>query len=393
MNDQDEIAKLVFTTYNALPDKCKPRTRPDGTPEWTNLAGIVLVGGDGYNHDENDRVCASIATGVKATADENLPHAAGQVLHDCHAEILAIRAFNRFMIDQCNSRNSSDNPIVMFNPDRGKYELRPRWRRIVMVATEVPCGDASMDRLSDGKIAWDEANIQAMDNDGTGPMIGRGYFSRVGVVRTKPGRADAPRTMSKSCSDKLAARQRTSLLLTATSTIMSAQNMYLTELIVPSQKHDLSSFGRAFGRVRPFDCTTALARPAEYGFVPITVTTYSAVAGRMFAHDRTRQELVSKPSMVSLVYVAGGQHGAEAIVKGRRMGGRAGTAAAASVVCRQALARAAALAIMAVENPHDQVVTRYIELKTMDPARVAVKQATRRALGNWTPTATDDFSL
>jgi tRNA-specific adenosine deaminase 1 len=36
------------------------------------------------------------------------------------------------------------------------------------------------------------------------PSRGREGYARLGVLRTKPGRADAPRVLSMSCSDKIA---------------------------------------------------------------------------------------------------------------------------------------------------------------------------------------------
>lgn len=36
------------------------------------------------------------------------------------------------------------------------------------------------------------------------PARGRDDYARLGVLRTKPGRADAPRVLSMSCSDKIA---------------------------------------------------------------------------------------------------------------------------------------------------------------------------------------------
>lgn len=36
------------------------------------------------------------------------------------------------------------------------------------------------------------------------PSRGRDGYARLGVLRTKPGRADAPRVLSMSCSDKIA---------------------------------------------------------------------------------------------------------------------------------------------------------------------------------------------
>ena len=40
--DPDAIADCVLDTFNALPQKFKPRTLADGRKEWSPLAGIVL---------------------------------------------------------------------------------------------------------------------------------------------------------------------------------------------------------------------------------------------------------------------------------------------------------------------------------------------------------------
>jgi tRNA-specific adenosine deaminase 1 len=68
-------------------------------------------------------------------------------------------------------------------------------------------GDASMGLLA---AAQDPEMSARMDTvvrpllpPGT-PSRGRDGYARVGVLRTKPGRADAPRVLSMSCSDKIA---------------------------------------------------------------------------------------------------------------------------------------------------------------------------------------------
>lgn len=38
----DAVADCVLSTFDALPQKCKPRTLADGRKEWSPLAGIVL---------------------------------------------------------------------------------------------------------------------------------------------------------------------------------------------------------------------------------------------------------------------------------------------------------------------------------------------------------------
>lgn len=38
----NDIADAVLRTFDALPNKVKPRRYPDGSREWTTLSGIVL---------------------------------------------------------------------------------------------------------------------------------------------------------------------------------------------------------------------------------------------------------------------------------------------------------------------------------------------------------------
>ena len=41
----ERVASLVLSTFKSLPQKCKPRTYPDGSREWIPMSGIVLVCG------------------------------------------------------------------------------------------------------------------------------------------------------------------------------------------------------------------------------------------------------------------------------------------------------------------------------------------------------------
>jgi len=47
---------------------------------------------------DNSLHCLSLATGVKCLPSNKVIQAQGLALHDSHAEILAIRGFNRFLI-------------------------------------------------------------------------------------------------------------------------------------------------------------------------------------------------------------------------------------------------------------------------------------------------------
>jgi tRNA-specific adenosine deaminase 1 len=138
---------------------------------------------------------------MKCLPRSKVPSANGNILHDCHAEVLAIRAFNRFLIYECESlartggskssclkrQRTSDIPD---NEDPVRPFAMREGISFHMYCSEAPCGDASMElvmRAQDDPTPWD--NPPALDrttDDCTGLMMGRGYFSQLGIVRRKP---------------------------------------------------------------------------------------------------------------------------------------------------------------------------------------------------------------
>jgi tRNA-specific adenosine deaminase 1 len=79
-------------------------------------------------------------------------------------------------------------------------------------------------------------------------LDGRAHFSLLGVVRRKPARMDAEFTRSKSCSDKLALRQVSSLLSCETSRLVApTENAYLAGLILPEEEISWVGCDRSFG--------------------------------------------------------------------------------------------------------------------------------------------------
>lgn len=214
MSQADEIARLVIEKYERLPSKGKPLTRSNGVCEWTVLAGIaVQVRG----HLE----CVALATGVKALPDEVITDSNGKVLHDCHAEVLAIRAFNLYCI-----RNGVDHI-----------------EEVHLYVCAPPCGDASMSLLNSAGEEWTREEKPGPDDI----VRGRAHFGLVGSIRTKPGRADSSVTMSKSCSDKLCLRQRRGLLLSPAKRLFG-RTFYLDSLVCAQV---LPDYERAFSRWDP----------------------------------------------------------------------------------------------------------------------------------------------
>ncbi|KAJ5690970.1 hypothetical protein N7488_011705 [Penicillium malachiteum] len=128
-----------------------------------------------------------------------------------------------------------------------------------MYCTCAPCGDGSMELCmasQEDATPWEVVRKTKQDPEiQEGPTMmedemldGRAHFSLLGVVRRKPSRTDAESTRSKSCSDKLALRQVSSLLSWQTSHLVApTQNAYLAGLILPEDEISRIACERAFG--------------------------------------------------------------------------------------------------------------------------------------------------
>lgn len=93
-------------------------------------------------------------------------------------------------------------------------------------------------------------NLGPANSKDAAPILlrGRGDFSQLSLVRTKPGRADSPPTLSKSCSDKLSSRQVLSVLSTPTCYLIApTPNAYIQSLILPQAEYCKEGCRRAFG--------------------------------------------------------------------------------------------------------------------------------------------------
>lgn len=137
---------------------------------------------------------------MKCLAYSKIPHAKGIVLHDWHAEVLTLRAFNYFLIQECQDLARSSNSYSWVIRWRGEQEtldqnsFQPFTLRddlkLHMYCSEAPCGDASMELTMEAQedaTPWPEpansAEESAIEEKG---LHGRGYFSQLGIVRRKP---------------------------------------------------------------------------------------------------------------------------------------------------------------------------------------------------------------
>lgn len=455
------IADLVISTYNGLQTKsAKPTIRLNGVSEWTILAGLVAI-------EDNELTPLTLATGVKTMPNQIRKYSEGLIVHDLHAEILCLRMFNRYLMDeivrsqgeeasteegekavregrkralstdvdaaslkrigrtsdfskegeeengQCemfpgsidtskpllkkgasslgtntlrhrtsqsnyslsthadNSHTTQRNRTHRINilhrrPDSSKFSLR-EGIQLALYISEPPCGDASMSNVSTDEEAW----RQPTDID---IIRGRAHFNTVGIVRTKPGRADSLVSYSKSCSDKLCLKQFTGILNAINS--LCIEPIYLLYLVIPREKHSETDFQRCFfGRL--------LSVPPSLQLHPIK--------SLPFERDDfpfKKQSQSSCPLPLCLAYCKlnnvlqvlhnGVKNGAYIKNKPPKQKG-------ASILCRYSLWQQALGHIVDFDN--------YSAIKTSNAAREKVKAAARELMGQWPRSAAEGIQM
>lgn len=232
---QDEIVKAIHDIYSSI--GFKPPSK-----QFTVLASFYLTRQiSAANSFKTSFKLISLATGTKCTpAIRYSPR--GELLHDTHAEVLARRGAVRWLMEEIKRMNvvaptdlytsdwltGTESGISSDFDDYPPYRLRPGVSLHMYVST-LPCrclfrhwepthfctdhfesgGDASM-----GYLAYTQ-DPQMASLKSQSPHLfpklesheasrGRDDYDRLGVLRTKPGRADSQPALSMSCSDKIA---------------------------------------------------------------------------------------------------------------------------------------------------------------------------------------------
>lgn len=328
-----------------------------------------------------------------------------------------MRAFNHFLLRECKSilTDAVNSPFIylrittdagLTTPGRPKAPFV--WRDDVtlhMYCSEAPCGDASMEltiAAQEDAAPWEAPlSKQMMEKNGlsTGTcegtpdllLLGRACFSHLGVVRRKPARPDAPPTLSKSCSDKLAAKQCTSLLSSVTSLLVSPENVYLTSLVLPESQYSATAVRRCFspqGRMAPVQSRWE----GGYAFRPFEVRT----TGMEFEFSRRVDGLEGTKYVTSNLAAVWTAHGlVENVIGGALQGRKQTDPKGGSAVSRRnmwALARDIAGQVAGMDDFSFGQGT-YEDLKVADvlAERRKVKQDLRaEALKGWVRNVGDD---
>lgn len=143
----DEIAQLCYEHYGVrLPKQGKP----EPNREWTLLAAIVKI------QSSADQACdtpgkpaqvtkevVSMGTGTKCIGQSKM-RKSGDILNDSHAEVIAKRSFQRYLLYQLQmAATMEEGSIFVPGTQRGLWKLRPDLS-FVFFSSHTPCGDASI---------------------------------------------------------------------------------------------------------------------------------------------------------------------------------------------------------------------------------------------------------
>lgn len=232
----DQVAQAVVDRWNELPGRGKPQGLT-----WTVLAGIVAEEND-LNEDGGaaPRLSVlSLATGTRCVGVSAMVAGQGRVLHDCHAEALCRRTFQRYLFREIEHGAGGERCILerCHNGKAAKetqegsvssaWQLKPGVRLHLYVST-LPCGECTLvpiNNSSEGTLGrkWnahtEEAPLEPtplQDRNRTGAKPSMGMpsdpqadgidFHCAGILRYKSGRSDTrpeSRSVCYSCSDKI----------------------------------------------------------------------------------------------------------------------------------------------------------------------------------------------
>uniref|UniRef100_A0AAG5DT63 tRNA-specific adenosine deaminase 1 n=1 Tax=Anopheles atroparvus TaxID=41427 RepID=A0AAG5DT63_ANOAO len=237
----NRIAEESLIKFERLPKTGKPNEEF----EWTILAAIALVVRT-PTYEPTVRVVA-LGTGTKCLGGSELSPR-GDLVNDSHAEVLARRAFLRYLLEQIEAAVGTEELESVFQRSRSsggtKFTLKAG-HSFHFFTTHSPCGDASIFERSDGagetddesnhdqatpaKRSRTDVRSAGIEKENVGNVVAGGgeeeklsdaadgktggkllyteedgdlMAQTIGAIRTKPGRG--VRTLSVSCSDKLA---------------------------------------------------------------------------------------------------------------------------------------------------------------------------------------------
>ncbi|KAL8754973.1 MAG: hypothetical protein Q9184_004941 [Pyrenodesmia sp. 2 TL-2023] len=347
------------------------------------------------------------STGMKCLPIDQVAQANGSVVHDWHAEVVALRAFNHFLLHECLELSTSSTRTSPIIRRREAHEISDLLGlqpfsihddlKLHMYSSEAPCGDASMELLMEAQVdatPWPVERLHPATKKLGGVLLGRESFAQLGIVRRKPGRDLA--TLSKSCSDKLALKQCTSILSSCTSLLVNPANAYLESLTLPKSQYVAHACERCFGPAGRMKSVAGRTWPGGYAFRPFKVGTTE----HEFVYSRRSKPTSSRELRTSNIAAVHNAHLQEALIVGRLQGRKKPDLKGASAICSKRMWRTTLQVLAALGTPRllQQVtdssqVQRWKDL-VLFAHRQQVKADVRAdALAGWFRNDGDDFEV
>ena len=208
-------------------------------------------------------------------------------------------------------------------------------------------------------------------------------------------RADSPPTLSKSCSDKLAMRQCTSLLCSSTSLLISPENAYLHTLVLPRSQHVHEACQRAFSDQGRLKALAGRTWNGGYAFKPFTINS----TDHEFSFSRRSVASSGRaPPKGSNLSVAWNPMLEESLINGVLQGRKQTDPRGACGVSRLKMWKMVVDSLRLLAIPaiaHTFSTTRYMQMKNLDllEDRRTVKRNVKEALNGWVSNVDDDFEL
>lgn len=331
----NKITKLCFDKYKNLNKTGKPTDK-----EWTVLSGIVL------KINEERLILTALATGTKCLGQIDLINTeiydTGCRISDSHAEVLARRAFLRYLYDQIDLVLSDSKSDVFVLDDQRKIILKDGIS-FHFFSSQTPCGDCSIfpkDNLEDyvpsAKIKkYDVTSVPCLkeehsvnkDIHRTGakcvtteeiqdPRLSGVNYHVTGPLRTKPGRGNP--TLSLSCSDKIAKWN-----------VLGLQGCLLSQLIPQINIETITIGGKC-----PFSLE-AMERGIYTRFKDGKSNLRIMQSTQSFIHKKGFERTLPCPT--SIVWCAVRNRNTEIIVEGRKQGATKKKRGNSPLVSRRAL--------------------------------------------------------
>lgn len=254
----NDIASLVVTTFDSRRIRGKPRNRPNGVIEWTVLAGIVAIHAKPESSEYTLDLVA-LTTGVKPLSDEFIWLSDDVLYHDCHAEILCLRSFNRFIVNECQKSVSA---YVEKSPlgHKKRFKLKTGIE-FAFYVSELPCSDCAKHLFksendpfeSEDKFTYLDIGVErARDSYHIKNRVRRSFGARDNSTSSMLSRC-------QNCPDDLCLTEGKSILNSLSSTYLDKDDFYLNWLVIPEDRSDGQALHRCLSMpgtdcVQPVRC-------------------------------------------------------------------------------------------------------------------------------------------